>query len=174
MYSPDEQEEYTPKAATPVGVPHFPIQELKDVLTEVPDVQLLPSIEFALQLKVMMANCPGCPHPPAFLCNTGMVMHMLKSNLTLRDLEHIQVDGPGMASLFFFDKQGQCRLTHEATQAMQEHVREAFMKWISCFAHFAMNPLPLVEGWHNTVVTSEQCRHCLHAEYQGQVIPALS
>ena len=88
-----------------------------------------------------------------------MVMHILKSDPTLRDLEHVQVDGPGIAYLFFFDKQVRHGLMHEATQAMQAHVREAFMGWISCSAHFAVNPLPLVEGWHCMVAASEQYRH---------------
>ena len=86
-----------------------PVQGLSDALTaletEVMEVQL-PSVEFALQLKVTMGDCLGCPHPPAFLWNAGMVMHMLKSDPVLRDLKHVQVDGPGMAYLFFFNKQG--------------------------------------------------------------------
>ena len=44
----------------------------------------------------------------------------------LRDLKHVQVDGPGMGYLFFFSKEGRCGLTHEATQAIQVHVGEAF------------------------------------------------
>ena len=161
MYSPDEQGEYIPEAATPKGVPPFPAQGLMDTLiTEVPDVQLLLSVEFALQLKVMMADCLGhpCPPPPAFSWNVGMVMHILKSDPMLRDLEHIQVDGPGTAYLFF-DKQGRCRLTHETAQAMQAHVGEAFGEWISFSAHFAVNPLPLAEGWCHMVVASERPRH---------------
>ena len=51
----------------------------------------LPSVEFALQLKVMMVNCPGCPHPPAYSWNAGMVMHVLKSDLEFRDLKHVLV-----------------------------------------------------------------------------------
>ena len=70
----------------------------------------------------MMADHPGCVHPPAFLWNAGMVLHVLKSDPILRDLEHIQVDGPRMAYLFFFDKQGCRGLTLEATQAMRVHV----------------------------------------------------
>ena len=54
----------------------------------------------------MMADQPGQPQPPAFSWNAGMVMHVLKSDPVLRDLEHVQVDGPGMAYLFFYDKQG--------------------------------------------------------------------
>ena len=57
MYSPDKQGEYTPEAAALEGVPHFSLQGLMDPLTtEVPDMQLLLSLEFALQLEVMMAE----------------------------------------------------------------------------------------------------------------------
>ena len=105
MYSPDEQREYAPKA----GVSHFSVQGLIDALTaletEVTEVQL-PSVEFTLQLEVMMADCLGHPHSQAFSWNAGMVMLVLKSNTMLRDLEYIQVNGPGMAYLFFCDKQG--------------------------------------------------------------------
>ena len=93
--------------------------------TEVPDVQLLSSVEFTLQLEVMMADHLGHPHPPAFMWNVGMVMHILKSDTTPRDLKHIQVNGPGMAYLFFFDKQGRHELTHKAAQPMLVHVGEA-------------------------------------------------
>ena len=64
MYLPDEQGEYTPEVATPKGTPHFSVHGLMDALTtEVPDVQLLPPVEFTLQLEVMMADCLGHPHP---------------------------------------------------------------------------------------------------------------
>ena len=64
MYSPNEQGEYTPKVATPKGVLCFSIQGLMDALTtEILDVQLLPPVKFTLQLKVMMADCPGHPCP---------------------------------------------------------------------------------------------------------------
>ena len=73
-----------------------------------------------------MADHPGHPHPPAFSWNAGMVLHVLKSDPTLRDLKHIQVDGPGTAYLFFFDKQGCQGHTLEAAHAIRTHVREAF------------------------------------------------
>ena len=99
MYSPDKQGEY----GTDMGMASFAVQGLSDALTtldtgvmEVTEVQL-PAGEFALQLEVMMANCPACPFPPAFSWNVGMVMHVLKSDPTLRDLKHVQVDGPGTA-----------------------------------------------------------------------------
>ena len=105
MYSPDEQGENVPEA----DVSSFSVQGLSDALTaldtEVTEVQP-PSEEFALQLKVMMADCPGCPCPPAFSWNVGMVLYVLKNYPMLRDLEHAQVDGPRTAYLFFFDKQG--------------------------------------------------------------------
>ena len=84
-----------------------------------------------------------------------MIMHILKSDPTLRDLEHVQVDGPGMAYLFYFNQQGRHRLTREATQAMQVHIGGAFMEWISHSAHFAVNPLPLPEGRCHVVVALE-------------------
>ena len=99
-----------------------------------------------------MANCPGCPHPPAFLWNVGMVLHVLKCDPTLRDLKHVQVDGPRMAYLFFFDKQGHRGLTLEAIQAIRTHVGQAFSEWISHSMHFTVNIMPLTEGWHCVMV----------------------
>ena len=144
MYLPDDQGEY----GTDAGVSSFTVQGLSDALTtldtgvtEVTEVPL-PAGEFALQLEITMADCPGHPGLPAFLGNMGMVMHVLKSDSALRDLEHVQVDGPGMAYLFFFDKQGHRGLSLEATQALRTHVGDAFTEWISRSAHFAVNPLP--------------------------------
>ena len=139
--------------------------------TEIPDVELLPSVEFALQLRVMMVGCLGHPCPPALSWNAGMVMQILKSDPTLPDLEHIQVDVLGMAYLFF-NKQGRCSLIHEAAQAMQAHVREAFAEWISHSAHFAVNPLPLAEGWCHVV--KHQSDEGARAECQGLAINALA
>ena len=85
MCSPDDQGEY----GTDVGASSFTVQGLSDTLTildmgvtEVTEVPL-PAGEFALQLEVTMANCPGCPCPPTFSWNTGMVMHVLKSDPAL-------------------------------------------------------------------------------------------
>ena len=62
MYMPDEQGEYTPE----VGMSCFSVQGLTDTLTaletEVTKVQL-PSVEFPLQIEVMMADCLGCHCP---------------------------------------------------------------------------------------------------------------
>ena len=113
--------------------------------TEVTMVQP-PSEEYALLLEVTMADHPGHPHPPVFFWNAGMVMHVLKGNPALRDLEHIQVDGPGTAYLLFFNKQGHKGLTLKAAQTLRTHVGEAFTEWISHSAHFVVILLPLAEG----------------------------
>ena len=91
----------------------------------------------------MMADCPGQPCPPAFSWNTGMIMYTLKSDLVLQELEHVQVDGPGTAYLFFYDKQGHQDLEQGAMGAVQTHVEEAFLEWISCSAHFNLSLLHL-------------------------------
>ena len=105
MYSPDDQGEYMPK----MGVQNFSLQGLSDALmfldSEATMVQL-PMEEYALLLEVTMANQPRHPHLPTFSWNAGMVLHILKGDPMLRDLEHMQVDGPGTAYLFFYDKEG--------------------------------------------------------------------
>ena len=107
---------------------------------------------------------------PAFLWNAGMVLHVLKSDPTLRDLKHIQVDGPGMFYLFFFDKQGCQRLTLEATHTMRTDVGEAFSEWISHSVHFAVSPMPLAEGWHHMMAASERHRQWSWVEYPGRPV----
>ena len=79
-----------------------------------------------MMLEVTMADCPGRPLPPTFSWNVGMVMHILKSDLVLRELEHVQVDGPGTAYLFFYDKQGHRGLQQDTTHAIWTHTEEAF------------------------------------------------
>ena len=76
-----------------------------------------------------------------------MVLHVLKRDPTLRDLEHVQVDGPGTAYLFFYDKQGYKGLKQEVVENLRVHVAKAFSEWISHSAHFVAILLPLVEGW---------------------------
>ena len=94
MYSPDEQGEYMPLD----GTPRFSMQGLSNALADVGEgVNETPAEEYAMMLEVTMADHPGWPHPPAFSWNTGMVMHVLKSDPVLRGLEHMQVDGPGTA-----------------------------------------------------------------------------
>ena len=81
------------------------MQGLSDTLVDVGEgIVETPAEEYAMMPEVMMADCPGRPHPPTFSWNVGMVMHILKSDQVLRELEHMQVDGPGTAYLFFYDK----------------------------------------------------------------------
>ena len=76
----------------------FTAQGLRDALmaaestvTEPP----CPADEFIIQLEVMVADQPRWLCQPAFSWNGDMVQHVLKSDLALRELEHIQVDSPG-------------------------------------------------------------------------------
>ena len=98
-----------------------------------------------MMLEVTMADHPGRPHPPAFSWNGGMVMHVLKSDPVLR--EHVQVDGPGTAYLFYYDKQGCQGLGQDTVYVIRAHVEEAFSEWILHSAHFAISLLPLEEAW---------------------------
>ena len=144
MYSPDEQGEYMPLD----GALRFSMQGLSDALADVREgTNEPPAEEYAMMLEVTMADCPGQPHPPTFSWNVGMVMHILKSDPVLRELEHMQVDGLGTAYLFFYNKQGHQGLGQDTTYVIQAHAEEAFSEWISCSAHFAIRVLPLVEAW---------------------------
>ena len=120
--------------------------------------------EYALLLEVMMADRPGRPRSPAFSWNVGMVMHILKSNPVLQELEHVQVDGPGIAYLFFYDKQGCRGLEQGAADAIRTHIEEAFSEWISHSAHFNVSLLPLMEAWWQSVAASDHRRLRSRAE----------
>ena len=144
MYSPDEQGEYTLLD----GAPRFSVQGLSDALADVGEgINETRVKEYAMMLEVTMADCPGWPPPPAFSWNAGMVMHILKSNLVLRELEHVQVDSPGTAYLFFYDKQGHQGLGQDTAYGIWAHMEEAFSGWISRSAHFTVSLLPLLEAW---------------------------
>ena len=114
-----------------------------------------PEEEYALMLEVTMADRPGQPHPPTFSWNVGMVMHILKSDLVLRELEHVQVDGPGIAYLFFYYKQGCRGLGQDATDAVQTHMEDVFSEWILCSTHFTISLFPLMEAWWQLVAASD-------------------
>ena len=105
-----------------------------------------------------MADHPGQPRPPTFSWNVGMVMHILKSDPVLQELEHVQVDGPGTAYLFFYDKQGRRDLEQGAVDAIQTHIEEAFSEWISCSAHFNVSLLPLMEAWQWSIIAYDHRR----------------
>ena len=151
MYSPDDQREYMSLDEAL----HFSLQGLSDTLADVREGMGQTSVEeYALTLEVMMADCPGQPCPSAFSWNVGMVMHVLKSDPVLWELEHVQVDGPGTAYLFFYNKQGHWGLEQDATDAVQTHVEEAFSEWILCSAHFNISLLPLMEAWQWSATAS--------------------
>ena len=115
MYSPDDQGEYMPLDETL----RFSLQGLSDALADVGEGTGKTSAEeYTLMLEVMMADRPGRPGPPTFSWNMGMVMHVLKSDPVLQELEHMQVDGPGTAYLFFYDKQGHQGLEQDAADAV--------------------------------------------------------
>ena len=155
MYSSDEQGEYMPLD----GTLRFSMQRLSDTLVDVGEGITEPPVEeYAMMLEVKMANHPGWPHPPTFSWNAGMVMHVLKNDPVLRELEHVQVDSPRIAYLFFYDKQGHHGLGQDTAYAIQAHMEEAFSEWISHSAHFAISLLPLVEAWWWAVATSNHRR----------------
>ena len=78
-----------------------------------------------------MADHPGWPYPSTFSWNMGMVMHVLKNDPVLMELEHMQVDGLGTAYLFFYDKQGHHGLGQDTVYVIWAQVEEAFSEWIS-------------------------------------------
>ena len=152
MYSPDDQGEYTAMDETL----QFSLQRLSDALADIGEGMGRTSVEeYTLTLEVTMADCPGRPCPPAFSWNMGRVMHILKSDPVLQELEHVQVDGPGAAYPFFYDKQGHWGLEQDAADAVRIHMEEAFLEWISCSAHFNISHLPLMEGWPWSIATSD-------------------
>ena len=151
MYSADEQGEYMPLD----GPPRFSMQGLSDALADVGEGITEPPVEeYAMMLEVMMANRPGRQHPLAFSWNGGMVMHVLKNDPVLRELEHVQVDGLRTAYLFFYDKQGHHGLGQDTVYVIWAHMEEAFSEWISRSTYFAISLLPLVEAWQWAVATS--------------------
>ena len=128
MYLPDDQGGYVPE----LGMQNFSVQGFLDVLTslesEVTMVQH-PAEEYALLLEVTMADQPQHLCPLTFSWNMGVVLHILKADPTLRDLEHVQMDSLRTAYLFFYDKQGYMGLKQDAAETLQTHVTEAFSEW---------------------------------------------
>ena len=144
MYSPDDQGEYTSLDEAP----QFSMEGLCDALEDVGEgTDETPVEEYTMMLEVMMADHPGWPRPPTFSWNVGMVMHVLKSDPVLRELEHVQVDGLSTAYLFFYDKQGHRGLRQDAMHAIRIHMEEAFSEWISHSAYFTISLFPLMETW---------------------------
>ena len=139
MYLPNEQGEYTPGD----GAQALTVQGLTDVLLGLESEDTVvepPKEELILQLEVMMAD------RLAFSWNASMVMHILKNDPTLRDLEYVQVDNPGTAYLFFLDKQSCRGLPAEVAEMLGAYLPGAFSEWISHSAHFVAIAISLAEG----------------------------
>ena len=171
MYSPDEQGEYT----LADGTQAFTVQGLTDTLLGLGSEDTVvepPEEELILQLEVTMADRPGHPHPPAFLWNTGMVMHVLKNDPALRDLEYVQVDNPGTTYLFFLDKQCHRGLSAEVARTLGAYLPGAFSEWISHSAHFVAIAIPLAKGRHLASVAANRCRQRLRTDPQGPMLGA--
>ena len=83
----------------------------------------------------------------------------------------MQVDGPGAAYLFFYDKQGRRGLGQDTADAVQAHVEEAFLEWILCSAHFNISLLPLMEAWQQSVAASNHRRLRSRAENSAHNMP---
>ena len=118
-----------------------------------------------------MADQPGHPCPFTFSSNASMVLHILKEDPMLRDLKHIQVDGPGMAYLFFYDIQGCRGIKQDATETLRAHVAEAFSEWISHSSHFVVILLLLAEGWWRTTATLDRHHQRSRTEYPDCHVP---
>ena len=171
MYSPDDQGEYT----LADGTQAVTVQGLTDALSGLESEDTVvepPEEELILQLEVKMADCPGRPCPLAFSWNAGMVMHVLKNDPALRDLEYVQVDNPGTAYLFFLDKQCHHWLSAEAAEMLGAHLPVAFSEWISHSAHFAAAAIPLSEGRHLASVAANRCCQRLRTDPQGSMLGA--
>ena len=171
MYSPDEQGEYIPAD----GAQAFTVQGLTDVLSGLESEDTVvepPEEELILQLEVTMADRPGHLHPLAFSWNAGMVMHILKNDPTLRDLEYVQVDNPGTTYLFFLDKQCHSRLSAEVAEMLGAYLPGAFSEWISHSAHFAAIAIPLTEGRHLASAAANRCHQRLRRDPQGPALGA--
>ena len=121
-----------------------------------------------------MADRPGRPHPPTFSWSMGIVMHILKSDPVLRELEHMQVDGLSTAYLFFYDKQGHWGLRQVTTHAIWTHVEEAFSERISCSTQLTISLFPLMGEWWKAVAASDHQRLRSQAENPVHIIPVLN
>ena len=101
-------------------------------------------------------------------------MHIWKSNPVLRELEHMQVDSPGTAYSFCYDKQGHQGLGQDTTHVIRGHIEAAFSGWILCSTHFTISFLPLVEAWWQAVAASDCRRLRSQAENPTPSIPVVN
>ena len=86
------------------------------------------------------------------------MQHALKNDPAMRDLKHVQADGPELAYLFFHDCQGYHGLSKEEALDMHSHIADAFVEWIGRSAHFDVVPLLLEAGRQCTTAAQERHR----------------
>ena len=86
------------------------------------------------------------------------MQHVLKNDPAMRDLKHVQADGPGLAYLFFHDCHRYHSLSKEEALDMRSHIADAFAEWIGRSTHFDAVPLLLEAGQQCVTATQERCR----------------
>ena len=79
-----------------------------------------------------------------------MVLHVLKNDPALRELEHIQGYGLEQHICFFYDRHRCCGLMKEAALAIHSHLADGFSEWIEWSTHFKVVLLLLDEGCCHT------------------------
>ena len=104
--------------------------------------------------------------PTSFFMEWRLVKHVLKSDLALKELEHIQVDSPRLAYLFFYDRHGCCGLAKEVALAICSQMADAFAEWIGSSLYFDAVPLLLEEGPQCVVAAQERCRQHIRTQEQ--------
>ena len=85
-----------------------------------------------------------------------MVIHVLKRNPTVKDLEHVKVDSLGTVYLFFYENQGFKRLSQEVMENLQVHLAKVFAEWISQEEDLQNNVLLRMVGKLTAVLAQER------------------
>ena len=102
-----------------------------------------------------------------------MVLHVLKGDPMLQDLEHVPVDSLGTTYLFFYDKQGHRGLKQDVAQNLRTHVAEAFSKWVSQSAHFIVILLLLADGWQRAMAMLDRWCQRSWVEHPDHAVPCM-
>ena len=84
------------------------------------------------------------------------MQHVLKNDPALRDLWHVQVDGPGLVCLFFYNRHGHHSLSREAALAMHLHYLMPLQSGLG--DHFDAVSLLLEEGCQCVMAAQESHR----------------
>ena len=162
MYSPNESGEYTPCG----DVPTFTVQGLRDTLIEAEvhcdrTTTLCRRIHYSIGSDYGRLTSEAVPTSLLVERRYG-VTHALKSDPSMRDLEHVQVDGPGLAYLFLYYFHGyRAVFPKRKTLSLCSHIVEVFTKWIGRSACFDAVPLLLEVG--------QQCTTAVHRKGTGNV-----